>query len=83
MSGAAETDLCVSNAYAAIQTHRENGASVPLACRGISVAVDGNYTLTLLDGTTTIVVFLAAGTIHPISTRTALSSGAGTAIYWY
>lgn len=56
--------------------------NTPVACRAISVATTGNYTLTNPDRSTKV-IYLLSGTIHWISTKDNLTSGAGTVTYWY
>lgn len=74
-----EQPITVSTAKAAISTDADGD---PIATIAISVATAGAYTLTNPDGTTCVIT-LAAGTIHPISTKVALGTPAGTVTYWY
>ena len=50
-------------------------------CRGILVGVAGNVEIDTVDGTTSLVVYLAAGVIHPIAvTKVHMSGTAATGI---
>lgn len=69
----------VSAGFAAIQNAADG---VALPCRAVSVDTAGNYTLTNPDGTT-IVIVLAAGVLHWITTKVAFGTPAGTVTYWY
>jgi hypothetical protein len=53
------------------------------ATAGISVATAGNYTIYPAAYNTGVVVYLAAGIIHWISTVYTITSVAGTVTYWY
>lgn len=52
----------------------------PLACRYVSVAVTGTYTI---NESGAVVVFLNAGVLHPLSLKNAITAAAGTVTYWY
>lgn len=71
----------VTTPLAAIKTLGTDAMPVP--CVAISVGTTGAYTFTLPDGVTTQAVTLASGVLHYISTRVALTSAAGSVVYWY
>jgi hypothetical protein len=56
---------------------------IPEPCSAISVGTAGAYTIYPVNSWTGVVVTLAAGMLHYITTAKALGSPAGTVVYWY